>query len=208
MGGASASRSATVGRRQRIRQWSKALELAAPGARPGPGVPGNGVVVERAERPGGARREIGIRPDPTWRTERCGGPPSGGSEHRIGITDPFTSTFGWGRDPRGASRRARGAATAGGQGPQRCGTAADEGNPSKGVDRVAGKRARVPVPGGDAARPRSGWCSDPGRSNATNPKAVSGVQQTRGPAAEQSVEVVRDHEDGTGCRGVETPIRR
>jgi hypothetical protein len=44
--------------------------------------------------------------------------------------------------------------------------------------------------------------------NATNPTAASGAQQTRRPAAEQAVEVVRDHEDGTRHRGLETPIRR
>jgi hypothetical protein len=44
--------------------------------------------------------------------------------------------------------------------------------------------------------------------NATNPRAGSGVQQTRGPAAEKAVEVVRDHAGGTRRRGLETPTRR
>jgi hypothetical protein len=94
-----------------------------------------------------------------------------------------------------------GAPTARRQRLQRCGTAADEGNPSKGHDRVARRRAS------------SRWCRFVGpsrtrdRRNATNPRAGSGVQQTRGPAAEKAVEVVRIHADGTRCRDLETPTR-
>jgi hypothetical protein len=38
----------------------------------------------------------------------------------------------------------------------------------------------------------------PAARNAANLMAGSGVQQTRGPDAEKAVEVVRNHEDGTG----------
>jgi len=34
--------------------------------------------------------------------------------------------------------------------------------------------------------------------NATNPRVGSGMQQARNSAAEQTVEVVQNHEDGTG----------
>jgi len=44
--------------------------------------------------------------------------------------------------------------------------------------------------------------------NAANLKAGSGVQQTRSLRAEEAVEVVRNHEDGTRCRRVVPAIRR
>jgi hypothetical protein len=40
------------------------------------------------------------------------------------------------------------------------------------------------------------WKRTPG--NATNPRVGSGMQQARNPAAEKTVEVVQNHEDGTG----------
>ena len=51
------------------------------------------------------------------------------------------------------------------------------------------------------------FTSDTRSRNATNPRAGSGVQQTRGPAAEKAVEVVRIHADGTRRRDLETPTR-
>jgi len=57
----------------------------------------------------------------------------------------------------------------------------------------------------------AGNATDPGRAfghdrepeagNAPNPMAGSGVQQTRNPGAEETVEVVGNHEDGTGPDG-------
>ena len=44
--------------------------------------------------------------------------------------------------------------------------------------------------------------------NAANPMTGSGVRQTRSLHTEQAVEVVRDHEGGTRCRGVVPVARR
>jgi hypothetical protein len=44
--------------------------------------------------------------------------------------------------------------------------------------------------------------------NASNPRVVSGAQQTRSPCAEKAVEVVRDHEGGTGSRPLAGSGRR
>jgi hypothetical protein len=41
----------------------------------------------------------------------------------------------------------------------------------------------------------------PEAGNASNLTAGSGVQQTRSPSAEETVEVVRNHEGGTGPGG-------
>jgi hypothetical protein len=137
MGGASASSSATAGRRQRIRRWSKALEPAAPGARHETRSPGN----------------------------------------KQGDGDGSAALDG------GDGRRATAAVT-------RCGCR--RGEPFEGCDdRVAGKPRRFPK-----ASPRRRARGRPD-TNATNPRAGSGAQQTRRPVAEKAVEVVRDHEDGT-----------
>lgn len=85
-----------------------------------------------------------------------------------------------------------GGRTARGQRPQRCGTAADEGKPSKGVNARTGNRpAPDPPPGGD----------DAVRGNAVNPRSGTGLQHARNPWSEEAVGVVRNHEDGTRCRG-------
>jgi len=71
-------------------------------------------------------------------------------------------------------------------------TAADEGNSSKGVTASRGTEGRVP-----GHREVTGLRRETRRT----PQAGSGAQQTRGADAEQTVEVVRNHEGGTGFDG-------
>ena len=76
-------------------------------------------------------------------------------------------------------------------------------HPSKGRIRVAGNAACVPPIA-------FGWSSGSAAGNAANPRIGSGMQQARGPRAEETVEVVQNHEGGTGFRGwhLETEARR
>jgi len=67
--------------------------------------------------------------------------------------------------------------------------------PSRGVRSVAGKVRMSSRPGWFA----SGAPGSP-IGNATNPRTGSGMQQARDLRAEETVEVVRNHEDGTGFR--------
>ena len=58
----------------------------------------------------------------------------------------------------------------------------------------------IGTPDGTWIRP--GVAREPDLSrNATNPRTGSGMQQARDLRAEEAVEVVRNHEDGTGFRG-------
>jgi hypothetical protein len=70
-------------------------------------------------------------------------------------------------------------------------TAADEGNSSKGETASRGTDRTTQPPRGDRAAPR----------NATNPRTGSGAQQTRRADAEETAEVVRNHEGGTRFDG-------
>jgi hypothetical protein len=117
-------------------------------------------------------------------------------------------------EPRACAHPATGARggegrTAGRQRPQRCGTAADEGKPSKGVNAPPGNRPAPDLRTGTRPHRR-----DPGRANgacrgnAANPRSGTGLQHARDPRSEETVEVVRDHEDGTRLRGVATADRR
>lgn len=67
---------------------------------------------------------------------------------------------------------------------------------SGGTKRVAGKRrvgfGRFPQGAGDRSRRAA--------RNAANPRVGSGMKQARRPCAEEAVEVVRNHGDGTGLR--------
>jgi hypothetical protein len=62
--------------------------------------------------------------------------------------------------------------------------------PAKGTLRRVYRRGDTALFG--RLRP-TGGCGE----NATNPKVASGAQQTRDLRAEEAVEVVRNHEDGT-----------
>jgi hypothetical protein len=56
---------------------------------------------------------------------------------------------------------------------------------------------------GNATAPRKafGHVREPEAGNAPNLIAGSGVQQTRNPSAEETAEVARNHEGGTGLDG-------
>jgi hypothetical protein len=69
------------------------------------------------------------------------------------------------------------------------GTAAGEGKSSKGVNRVAGS-----VPDGRVVSGRHESAADTKRGE---PLVGCGVQQTRNSSAEETIEVVRNHEGGT-----------
>jgi hypothetical protein len=61
------------------------------------------------------------------------------------------------------------------------------------MTRGAGNATTIQATFGCAGMPEAG--------NASNSRAGSGVQKTRSPSAEKTVEVVRNHEDGTGLDG-------
>jgi hypothetical protein len=86
------------------------------------------------------------------------------------------------------ARRMGRAATTGGQRPQRCGTATDEGNPSRGMNRAVGtadETRDLRVLGSEAR-------------NTENLMAGSRAQQTCNGRAEKAVGAVRNRRDGTG----------
>jgi hypothetical protein len=125
----------------------------------------------------------------------------------VGGERPRSRWFPWIGDERGhpatdprEEPKTGHAATAGGQRPQQCGTAVDEGKSSKGVNRCA-RNARV-------SRTTSRWSRGPDAGNARNPRAGSGVQQTRSRRAEETAEVVKNHEGGTRCRWLAPSAQR
>lgn len=141
--------------------------------------------------------------------ETSGSKPSPASDRNgfVGGARPRSRWFPWIGDERGhpatdprEEPKTGHAATAGGQGPQQCGTAVGEGNSSKGVNRCA-RNARI-------SRTTSRWSRGSDAGNARNPRAGSGVQQTRDRRAEETVEVARNHEGGTRFRWMASPDRR
>jgi hypothetical protein len=89
-------------------------------------------------------------------------------------------------------------ATAGGQGPQRCGTAVDEGNPSKGMNRVAGNGSTVwwAPSGAPASRPTGKRDEPPGRERgATNPQPFAWSKPSRWGRTTRA-----ERESAVGCR--------
>lgn len=106
-----------------------------------------------------------------------------------GTRNRSIGTAAWTNVCFGVRDDALSAATARGQWPRRRGTAADEGNSSKGMSRVVGK-AR------DAQGHSRVDLADRG-GNTANLMAGSGMQQARSTRVEQAVKAVRNREGGT-----------
>jgi len=118
------------------------------------------------------------------------------AEESLGVEQPTTEL----RDLEpatepGGEAETEGTPTTRGQRPQRCGTAAIGWNSSRGVKCVAGN-----APASPDLPVSTGWNGSSEAGNTTDLMTGSGMQQARDLRAEETIEVVQNHEDGTGLR--------